>query len=84
MDYQIKHKLTKKMVLDHKTLKPIVFDNLKEAQARVDLKNKLMHADFYEIVAMIPDDWFQFHFITDEIDFQREQGEGCLDDLNLP
>lgn len=48
--YQIKHLLTKKIVLDNHTLKPITFNKIGEAKLFLEVKTKIMGANFYEIV----------------------------------
>ncbi len=54
MKYQIKHKLTGKVVLDSRTLKAMTFETKEEAQKVVDMKDRVMGAGFYEIVEPTP------------------------------
>ena len=50
MKYQVIHKLNKRPVRSAQTLEILLFDTKESAQAVVDLKNKIMGADFYLVV----------------------------------
>ena len=52
MKYQIIHKLTKKPIRNRETLEVMEFDNIDDAKKLLDIKNKNMHATFYEIKAV--------------------------------
>lgn len=53
MKYQIQHKLTKKIVLDTYTLKPITFLSLGAAELFIEVKTKIMGANFYNIIEVV-------------------------------